>query len=50
MSRIPVTVLGATGVVCQRCIRRLAGQPMFEVPRIAASERSAGLGALGVLR
>ena len=42
MSRIPVTVLGATGVVGQRFVRRLAGHPMFEVTRIAASDRSAG--------
>ena len=50
MSRIPVTVLGAAGVVGQRFIRRLAGHPMFEVTPIAASDRSAGLGAQGVLR
>jgi len=42
MSRIPVTVLGATGVVGQRFVRRLAGHPMFEVTQIAASDRSAG--------
>jgi aspartate-semialdehyde dehydrogenase len=42
MTRIPVTVLGATGVVGQRFVRRLAGHPMFEVTRIAASDRSAG--------
>jgi len=42
MSRIPVTVLGATGVVGQRFVRRLAGHPMFELVGIAASDRSAG--------
>jgi aspartate-semialdehyde dehydrogenase len=42
MSRIPVTVLGATGVVGQRFVRRLANHPMFEVKCIAASDRSAG--------
>jgi aspartate-semialdehyde dehydrogenase len=42
MIRIPVTVLGATGVVGQRFVRRLAGHPMFEVTRLAASDRSAG--------
>jgi aspartate-semialdehyde dehydrogenase len=42
MTRIPVTVLGATGVVGQRFVRRLAGHPMFEVTRLAASDRSAG--------
>ncbi|MGE5233460.1 MAG: aspartate-semialdehyde dehydrogenase [Acidobacteriota bacterium] len=41
-SRIPVTVLGATGVVGQRFVRRLAGHPWFEIRHLAASERSAG--------
>jgi aspartate-semialdehyde dehydrogenase len=41
-ARIPVTVLGATGVVGQRFVRRLAGHPWFEVAHLAASERSAG--------
>jgi aspartate-semialdehyde dehydrogenase len=40
--RIPVTVLGATGVVGQRFIRRLADHPLFEIRHLAASERSAG--------
>jgi aspartate-semialdehyde dehydrogenase len=40
--RIPVTVLGATGVVGQRFVRRLASHPWFEVRCLAASERSAG--------
>lgn len=42
MTRIPVTVLGATGVVGQRFVRRLAGHPLFEVVCLAASDRSAG--------
>ncbi len=42
MSKIPVTVLGATGVVGQRFVRRLAQHPLFEVRHLAASERSAG--------
>jgi aspartate-semialdehyde dehydrogenase len=42
MSRIPVTVLGATGVVGQRFVRRLAAHPSFEIAHLAASERSAG--------
>jgi aspartate-semialdehyde dehydrogenase len=42
MSRIPVTVLGATGVVGQRFVRRLARHPSFEVAYLAASERSIG--------
>jgi aspartate-semialdehyde dehydrogenase len=40
--RIPVTVLGATGVVGQRFVRRLANHPWFEVRHLAASERSTG--------
>ena len=40
--KIPVTVLGATGVVGQRLLRRLADHPWFEVAHLAASERSAG--------
>lgn len=42
MIRIPVTVLGATGVVGQRFVRRLAQHPLFEVVCLAASDRSAG--------
>jgi len=42
MTRIPVTVLGATGVVGQRFVRRLANHPMFELKCLAASDRSAG--------
>ena len=41
-ARIPVTVLGATGVVGQRFVRRLAGHPWFEIRHLAASDRSAG--------
>ncbi|HET6329817.1 MAG TPA: aspartate-semialdehyde dehydrogenase [Holophagaceae bacterium] len=41
-SKIPVTILGATGVVGQRLLRRLADHPWFEVAHVAASERSAG--------
>lgn len=42
MTRIPVAVLGATGVVGQRFVRRLAGHPMFEIKALTASDRSAG--------
>ncbi|BDU75784.1 aspartate-semialdehyde dehydrogenase [Mesoterricola sediminis] len=42
MSRIPVAVLGATGVVGQRFVRRLADHPMFEIAALTASDRSAG--------
>lgn len=41
-ARIPVTVLGATGVVGQRFVERLAPHPRFEVRHLAASEASAG--------
>jgi aspartate-semialdehyde dehydrogenase len=42
MSRIPVTVLGATGVVGQRFVRRLKDHPVFEIRHLAASDRSTG--------
>lgn len=41
-NRIPVTVLGATGVVGQRFVRRLARHPWFEIRHLAASDRNAG--------
>lgn len=41
-SRIPVTVLGATGLVGQRFIALLDGHPWFELAGITASERNAG--------
>lgn len=40
--RIPVAVLGATGVVGQRLIRLLENHPWLELAAVAASERSAG--------
>ena len=40
--RIPVLVLGATGLVGQRFIALLDGHPWFELVGIAASERNAG--------
>lgn len=43
MSRIPVSVLGATGVVGQRFVRRLADHSWFELRHLAASPRSVGL-------
>ncbi|MEO8361061.1 MAG: aspartate-semialdehyde dehydrogenase [Vicinamibacteria bacterium] len=42
MSRIPVTILGATGVVGQRFVRRLKDHPLFEIQHLAASDRSTG--------
>src|SRR5260370_18099464 len=41
-SKIPVGILGATGVVGQRCIQLLEHHPWFETVWLAASERSAG--------
>lgn len=40
--KIPVGVLGATGVVGQELVRRLEGHPWFEVTALAASSRSVG--------
>ncbi|HNX20222.1 MAG TPA: aspartate-semialdehyde dehydrogenase [Acidobacteriota bacterium] len=40
--KIPVAVLGATGLVGQRMISLLDGHPWFELAEVAASERSAG--------
>jgi len=42
MSRLPVTILGATGVVGQRFARRLKDHPLFEIRHLAASDRSTG--------
>lgn len=40
--RIPVAVLGATGMVGERLLSLLAGHPWFRVVEVAASGRSAG--------
>jgi aspartate-semialdehyde dehydrogenase len=40
--KIPVGILGATGVVGQRCIQMLGDHPWFEVAWVAASDRSEG--------
>jgi aspartate-semialdehyde dehydrogenase len=42
MNKIPVAVLGATGLVGQRLIRRLANHPWFELAALTGSERSVG--------
>jgi len=42
MDRIPVTILGATGMVGQRFIQLLDKHPLFRIQSLAASERSAG--------
>jgi aspartate-semialdehyde dehydrogenase len=40
--RLPVAILGATGMVGQTFVRLLADHPWFTVTTVAASERSAG--------
>jgi aspartate-semialdehyde dehydrogenase len=40
--RIPVAVLGATGMVGQRFVQLLVKHPWFEIISLASSERSAG--------
>lgn len=42
MAKIPVGVLGATGMVGQRFVKLLAEHPWFEITSLAASDRSAG--------
>ncbi|MBV9435143.1 MAG: aspartate-semialdehyde dehydrogenase, partial [Acidobacteria bacterium] len=42
-TKIPVGILGATGMVGQRFIQLLEGHPWFEVSWLAASERSSGM-------
>ncbi len=41
-ARLPVAILGATGMVGQTFVRLLADHPWFRVTTVAASERSAG--------
>src|SRR5512146_2809004 len=41
-NKVPVGVLGATGIVGQRFLQMLASHPWFEVAWLAASERSEG--------
>lgn len=43
MKKIPVGILGATGMVGQRYIQLLADHPWFEISYVAASPQSAGL-------
>jgi aspartate-semialdehyde dehydrogenase len=42
MERVPVVVLGATGMVGQRALTLLRDHPWFELAALAASPRSAG--------
>jgi len=39
-SRIPVAVVGATGLAGQQFLASLAGHPLFEIRKLAASSRS----------
>lgn len=41
-SKLPVAVLGATGIVGQRLVAALSGHPWFELRELAASERRVG--------
>lgn len=40
--RVPVAVLGATGLVGQRLVRRLAEHPWFDLVAVTGSQRSVG--------
>ncbi len=42
MSKIPVAILGATGLVGQRLVTLLAEHPWFEITALAASDHSVG--------
>ena len=42
MAKIPVAILGATGIVGQRFVQLLRGHPWFEISALVASNRSAG--------
>ncbi len=42
MAKIPVGILGATGIVGQRFVQLLAEHPWFEITAVAASDRSVG--------
>ncbi len=42
MSKIPVTILGATGAVGQRFVQMLADHPYFEIVSLSGSDRTAG--------
>jgi len=42
MRKIQVAVLGATGIIGQRCVQLLEDHPWFDVQGLYASERSEG--------
>src|SRR5436190_17364555 len=48
--RIPVAVLGATGMVGQRFIELLQGHPWFELVALAASDQHKGRAYAGVAK
>ena len=50
MARIPVGVVGATGLAGQQFLASLASHPMLEVKKLAASSRSAGKKLSAALR
>ncbi|RME12172.1 MAG: aspartate-semialdehyde dehydrogenase [Ardenticatenia bacterium] len=50
MAKIPVAVLGATGLVGQRLVRRLVDHPWFEVVALTGSARSEGKRYADVVR
>ncbi len=50
MGKLPVAVVGATGLAGQQFLTALAAHPRFEVVRLAASARSAGKRYLDALR
>src|SRR6266568_657817 len=41
-TKLPIGILGATGIVGQRCVQMLEHHPWFEVAWLAASDRSEG--------
>ncbi|MBP7149695.1 MAG: aspartate-semialdehyde dehydrogenase [Acidobacteria bacterium] len=49
-ARVPVAILGATGMVGQRLVSMLADHPLFELRELVASERSAGQRYADVVR
>lgn len=50
MSKLPVAVVGATGLAGQQFLLALTDHPLFEVAKLAASERSAGKRYLDSIR
>jgi aspartate-semialdehyde dehydrogenase len=50
MQQYRVGILGATGLVGQRLVERLAGHPWFRIAALAASDRSVGRGYAAVTR